>query len=131
AALRFTMGLFYLPLFGCVTCGITMARFRQSQEVRPMPYFMATRPLGTADLVAAKLRVAAHSVLACYAMMLAAAAPSLLLTSAGPAALAMVWGMLAEHSSTKVAALAAYLALALPMIAWLLIANSLWSGLSG
>ena len=119
-----------LPALYAVVAGTSLGKMSD----RPAPSlspFLATRPVGSAVLVAAKLKVAALSALAAWAL-LAAALPAALLRADVRADVAEWWAALRHFFPPgKAAAGVALTALLLPALTWKGLVGNLHVTLTG
>jgi hypothetical protein len=121
--------LLLLPvLFAGGTAG-EMGRLR-SRERLPLSSFVATRPVPSTALVAAKLWMAALSTLATWGLLAGALAVWLLLTGEGPA-LAAPGRLLGSCPVERRVAILFLLFAGPVLLTWLQLARGMWVGLTG
>jgi hypothetical protein len=101
-----------------------------SHKVAALPPFLAARPVRTAEIIAAKLRVAARTTALTWGLMVLALLAVLPFCTAGKV---LVRGTrwLVETEGVKGWALVLLIALGLPLLTWKWLVNQFWAGLSG
>jgi hypothetical protein len=125
-------GVLLLPIF--------MAGFATTTVSKTNPFvrdyygvsaFTATRPMTSAALVAAKLKMAAWSMLAAWGLVLTAIPLALTLSGNWPVVTKGVENWLAAESPLRVAATAVLVGLGLIVLTWKQLVQNLYVGLTG
>jgi hypothetical protein len=130
--IRLGLNFLFMPLLLAPIVGSALGIAGTSaRDTLAMSAFLATRPMTSAGVVAAKLKAAALSTLAAWAIVLVAASIWLAHTGAYRV-LAVVWSdLLDQHGAWRVGA-GVLLAVVVPLLlTWKLAVNNLFLGLAG